>query len=90
MLVAAFSIERAVTTTVAPADANRWAIARPIPRLAPVTSAALPLRDGVSTMINSPEASVNEKNAIAPFRYSYNDRNNDARAFGEPQKGTGE
>jgi hypothetical protein len=55
MLVAAFSIERAVTTTVAPAEAKRWAIARPIPRLAPVTRATFPLRDGVSAMIYSPE-----------------------------------
>ena len=27
--------ERAVTTTVAPSAASRWAIARPIPRLLP-------------------------------------------------------
>jgi hypothetical protein len=33
---------RAVTTTVAPADARRRAAARPIPRLAPVISAILP------------------------------------------------
>src|SRR5918996_1720499 len=33
---------RAAATTVAPCSANRWAIARPIPRDAPVTSATLP------------------------------------------------
>ena len=61
MLVAAFSIDRAVTTTVAPAEAKRWAIARPMPRLAPVTSAALPSRDGVWAMISSPQASVKQE-----------------------------
>jgi len=35
--------ERAVTATVAPSAANRCAIARPIPRLLPVTNAVLPL-----------------------------------------------
>ncbi|GAT13506.1 putative uncharacterized protein [Mycolicibacterium thermoresistibile] len=32
----------AVTATVAPSAANRWAMARPIPRLLPVTNAVLP------------------------------------------------
>ena len=36
------SYERAVTTTVAPSAASRWAIARPMPRLLPVTKAVLP------------------------------------------------
>src|SRR5262245_19591078 len=39
---------RPVTTTVAPAVAMRCAIARPIPRLLPVTSATLPASEGKS------------------------------------------
>ena len=36
------SMVRAVTATAAPSDANRLAIASPMPRLAPVTIATLP------------------------------------------------
>ena len=34
---------RAVTATVAPSAASRWAIARPMPRLLPVTKAVFPV-----------------------------------------------
>ena len=38
------ALRRAATTTLAPARANSFAVARPIPELAPVTIATLPLR----------------------------------------------
>src|SRR3954466_5685878 len=41
------SVVRAVTATDAPAAANRCAMAAPMPRLAPVTIATLPVRSGV-------------------------------------------
>src|SRR5690348_11051255 len=39
------SMVRAVSATVAPSAASRWAIALPRPRLVPVTSATLPSQD---------------------------------------------
>ena len=47
---------RLETTTFAPRSANALAIASPIPRLAPVTTATLPFRSNMSVIRFAPSA----------------------------------
>src|ERR1700733_15932612 len=60
---------RAVSPTVAPSPANRWAIALPSPRLAPVTKATLPAQAPV-TSDPPPTTSSRDARKPSPWRES--------------------